>query len=162
MPLAGRMRLNTFLAMLVAGIAVCGAGWLIFGSVLGAIFWPEPDIPDAPQPPPTVETSPETTPSSTPAPASSSDSHEVVVMSFAGKDLGSSKRKDVTSGRAFKINVYQDDGNSTANRAKVDLDRDDKWDEKWTIDGASISRQVAPSDDESYSVEQTWSGTAWQ
>ena len=83
-------------------------------------------------------------------------------MGFVGQDIGASKRKDVTTGRAFKVNVYQDDGHSTVNRAKVDLDRDDKWDEKWTIDGASISRQVAPADDESYSVEQTWSGTAWQ
>ncbi len=42
MPLAGRMRLNTFLALLAAATATCGAGGLIFGS----IFWPEPECPD--------------------------------------------------------------------------------------------------------------------
>lgn len=88
--------------------------------------------------------------------------HEQVAMGFLGKDLGTKKKKDVSKGRAFKINVYQDDGNPTANRLKIDLDRDDRWDEKWTFDGDTVSRKVAPADDEQYSVEQVWTGSAWK
>jgi len=61
------------------------------------------------------------------------------------------KIKDASEGRPFKINIYSD-GGSRLERAKVDLDRDDRWDEKWSFgaDG-SVLRQVAPADDENYS-----------
>lgn len=72
------------------------------------------------------------------------------------------KIKDATEGTPYKINLYSD-GGARFERAKVDLDRDDKWDEKWTIgeDGA-IERQVAPADDEVYTetyrlADGTWS-----
>jgi hypothetical protein len=146
------MRLNTFLAMLAATGATCGAGWLI----VGAIFWPEPDTPDEPL----VVTPPSSQPSA-PTPAADTDSHEVLVMGYVGQDLGTSKRKDVTTGRDFKINVYQDDGHRTANRAKVDLDRDEKWDEKWTFEGETITRQIAQADDENYATTQFWDGATW-
>jgi hypothetical protein len=83
------------------------------------------------------------------------------LMSWVGKDLGSKKKKDARKGNAWKINLYQDDGNSTMNRAKVDLDRDDKWDEKWTFDGKNISRKVSPNDDEDYADEYDWDGSTW-
>jgi multidrug efflux pump subunit AcrA (membrane-fusion protein) len=83
------------------------------------------------------------------------------VMKWAGRDLGGSKKKDVTKGKPYKVNLYQDDGHTAMNRAKVDLDRDDKWDEKWTFDGDDISRQVAPADDEDYSEAYVWSGDSW-
>lgn len=86
---------------------------------------------------------------------------DVDVLSWRGKNLGSDKLKDVTSGKPYKINVYQDAGSATANRAKIDLDRDDKWDEKITFDGAKVTREVAPADDEVYA--ETWSllGSKW-
>ncbi len=80
-----------------------------------------------------------------------------VVLSYQGRDLGSAKLKDVSEGQRFKVNVYQDEGNSTANRAKVDVDRDDKWDQKWTFDGATVSVKIAPADDEDYSQQGHWS-----
>lgn len=83
------------------------------------------------------------------------------LMSWVGKDLGSKKKKDARKGKGWKINLYQDDGNSSMNRAKVDLDRDDRWDEKWTFDGKNISRKVAPDDDENYTDEYDWDGSAW-
>ena len=86
---------------------------------------------------------------------------DAVVAGMLGKNLGTSKRKDVTRGKPYKVNVYQDDGHTVANRAKVDLDRDDKWDEKWTFADGTISRKVAPNDDEDYTVEQFWQGGDW-
>lgn len=73
------------------------------------------------------------------------------------------KVKDATKGKSYKINLYSDDGQKF-NRAKVDLNRNDKWDESWTFkaDG-TVERQVAPADDEKYS--EVWllsGGTTWK
>ncbi len=84
-----------------------------------------------------------------------------VVLMMVGKDLGTDKRKDVTQGRGYKVNLYQDAGEATMNRAKVDIDRDDLWDEKWTIRGEEISLQIASSDDEVYDLTWQWNGAAW-
>ncbi|MFT5686695.1 MAG: hypothetical protein ACI8RZ_007651 [Myxococcota bacterium] len=156
MPLAGRMRLNTFLAMLAAGVATCGAA----GVIIGPMVMPEREEIVEPVAAPQPVTSSTSSPPIA-AVSSAAATPEAVVMQYAGKDLGTSKKKDVTSGQPFKVNVYQDDGHSVVNRAKVDLDRDDKWDEKWTFDGGTITRQIAPGDDESYTVTQHWDGATW-
>ncbi|MBL4845474.1 MAG: hypothetical protein JKY65_08115 [Planctomycetes bacterium] len=50
-----------------------------------------------------------------------------------------------------KVNVYHDEGKTIPNRAKVDLDRDGKWDEKWNFEplpgGLKVKRQVSTADD---------------
>ncbi len=90
--------------------------------------------------------------------------HErTLLLDWAGTDLRSPKRKDVSEGKPYKINVYQDAGQRTVNRAKVDLDRDGPeatWDEKWTFgpDGA-ITRQRSTKDDGTYDVQETFDGT---
>lgn len=73
------------------------------------------------------------------------------------------KIKDASKGRAFKINLYSDEG-QRFNRAKVDLDRDDKWDESWTLEAdGRIERKVAPNDDENYTQRFTLEARArWQ
>jgi hypothetical protein len=84
-----------------------------------------------------------------------------VVLGYQGRDLGVDKLKDVTSGKPYKVNVYQDAGQPTANRAKIDLDRDDKWDEKLTFADGTVAREVAPADDENYTETWIWSPTGW-
>jgi len=96
-----------------------------------------------------------------PSAAASAEPWVAVVMSYRGRDLGSSKLKDVTKGKAFKVNVYQDAGNASANRAKVDIDRDDAWDQKWTFDDSGASVKIAPADDEDYSVAKRWTDAGW-
>jgi hypothetical protein len=71
------------------------------------------------------------------------------------------KVKDATKGKPYKINLYSDDG-KRFNRAKVDLDRDDTWDESWTWKGSDVERQVAPADDERYSEVWLLAGEAWK
>ena len=83
------------------------------------------------------------------------------VRAMAGRRLTSDKAKDVTKGHAYKVNLYQDAGESQVNRAKVDRDRDDKWDEKWTFEPGRIVREVAPADDEQYTQKLIFEGGRW-
>jgi hypothetical protein len=74
------------------------------------------------------------------------------------------KVKDALKGRSYKVNVYKDAGEPRVNRLKVDLDRDDKFDEKWTLSPArdDIRRQVSPADDDStYTEEYRLRGEVW-
>lgn len=86
------------------------------------------------------------------------------VLGLAARALSSDKVKDAYPG-AVKVNLYQDAGFTQVNRLKVDLDRDDKWDEKWTFDRTGgvvrVTRQVAPADDESYTVEYQAGDGVW-
>ncbi|MBK9967379.1 MAG: hypothetical protein IPP07_21885 [Holophagales bacterium] len=63
------------------------------------------------------------------------------------------------------MNLYQDAGQPRVNRLKIDLDRDEKWDEKWTfVTGGGreiVKRQVAPNDDEVYTLEFLLDGERW-
>lgn len=111
---------------------------------------------------------PKTAPDKTSAPGSSRTSSspsteepDGVVLRVLGKPLGSKKRKDVTPGMRFKINVYQDDGHSVANRAKIDLDRDERWDIKVTWSDGQVTRKVSPDDNDDYTIEERWDGGAW-
>ena len=57
-----------------------------------------------------------------------------------------------------KVSIYHDEGSTIPNRAKVDLDRDGKWDEKWDFEpqanGLKIKRRVSTADDDvSYDKE---------
>jgi hypothetical protein len=87
--------------------------------------------------------------------------HDADVLAFEGRAIGSDKIKDAVAGRAFKVNVYQDAGKSTVNRAKVDLDGDEKWDEKYTFEPGKITLQRAPADDEKYTETFHWTGDGW-
>ena len=95
------------------------------------------------------------------APVDSSRPWDSFLVGKAGADLGGEKVKDATGGTSYKVNLYQDAGQASMNRAKVDLDRDEKWDEKWTFAPDGITRQVAPNDDEQYSQTFLWSGGSW-
>lgn len=60
------------------------------------------------------------------------------------------KLKDVFPSRPYKVNLYVEGGLLV--RAKVDLNRNGKWDEKWSFEAAAqapvIKRQVSPTDDD--------------
>lgn len=184
MPFAGRMRMSTFLAGL-GGCAVGGLGLAFVGMfvlpVLGVAmfdqgpreleFTPPPVVEVASAPVAAIEAPVEAPVAATdpvpaaPAPAVAAGARDVdaLVLGYQGKDLGSDKAKDVTGGRTpYKVNVYQDAGHPTANRAKIDLDRDEKWDEKVTFEDGKITRQVAPADDENYSQTFHWIDGTWK
>ncbi len=67
------------------------------------------------------------------------------------------KIKDLKRGAGPKINVYDDDKNGTWDRAKVDHNRDDAWDESWTVKGGQVERKL-----ESSGKVLIWSGGSWK
>ncbi len=73
---------------------------------------------------------------------------------------GVDKVKDATKGKPYKVNLYGEGGRFT--RAKVDLNRNERWDEKWTFDAdGTIEREVAPRDDEAYTEGFALRDGAW-
>ena len=88
---------------------------------------------------------------------------DVEILAAAAANISGDKVKDAIRGRPWKVNLFKDAGATTVNRLKIDLNRNDKWDEKWSWDPEGLQRQVAPADDEKYTV-QTWYDTnlnAW-
>lgn len=87
------------------------------------------------------------------------------ILARAAKPVSGDKVKDAFPGERWKVNLYKDAGHAGVNRLKIDLDRDEKWDEKWTFvqdgDRAEVKRQIAPADDEQYSVEYRLRHGAW-
>ncbi len=172
---AGRMKLNNFIllaAALTAGLIAFG--WFSFrGDESGPKAGPAPVThPEVPTPVAQPEVPPPVVPPTTPPPAVDPPATpgagipprqvDRITLGFRGKDLRTDKWKDATKGEPYKVNLYQDPGFATTNRAKLDLDRDDKWDEKWTFDGENVVREVAPADDEKYTERYRWTGEAWQ
>ena len=174
--LAGRVKLKNFLIAVVILGVLGSAAFLALGGLglIAAFLAPDPVVlepahadrgpatPNAPDPV-TDATPPEPVPPAGDPLEGLPAEREAdrAVSSRVGTDLGAKKLKDVTKGQPYKVNLYQDEGHATLNRAKIDLDRDDQWDEKWTIDGHSISRKVSPGDDQDYSVSQVWSDGGW-
>jgi hypothetical protein len=83
------------------------------------------------------------------------------ILDLARAGIRGDRVKDATAGKPYKVSLYRDAGSPGVNRLKVDLDRDDKWDEKWTFDGEAVKRQVAPADDEKYTEEYRLRAGAW-
>lgn len=87
------------------------------------------------------------------------------ILARLAQGVSGDKVKDAFPAATFKVNLYKDAGHDRANRLKLDLDRDEKWDEKWTVDtkGSTpeIERQVAPDDDERYARVYRLVGDAW-
>lgn len=156
--LAGRIRLKTF--MIGVGVLLGVGGGLasvLFATTLSS---GTPRIEMTPHPVQRLDAV--TTPvlqGASPTPRPSGFDQDV--LAWAGRTVPDGKGKDVTSGRPHKVNVYQDEGHPTVNRAKVDLDRDEKWDEKWTFAPDGITREIAPADDEVYTRTLRWSGQEW-
>jgi hypothetical protein len=77
-------------------------------------------------------------------------------------NVTSDKIKDAFPRESFKVNIYRDGNGSTWTRLKVDLDRDEKDDEKWTLAaGQPDKRQVSTNDDGQYDREYRWRGGQW-
>jgi hypothetical protein len=86
-------------------------------------------------------------------------SPEAYLLATLGEPASEERLKDVTGGKGSKINVYNEGGKWA--RAKVDHDRDEKWDEKWSLDGSIVVREISPNDDDVYTREMRRLGDVW-
>lgn len=67
------------------------------------------------------------------------------VVAAMGGRASAKKVKDLYRGAGAKVNLYDDDGDGVWDRAKIDLDRDDNWDEKLSRKAAGMERKVEAS-----------------
>ena len=162
MPLAGSIKLRSFLAIIV-GIG-CASAFLLFKACKSSEPPPKPgDVIVKPKPEPTPTPTP-TPPEPTPTPSGqemAARAWDADVIAWSKKTISGDKQKDVSKNKPYKINVYREAGHATVNRAKVDVNRNDKWDEKYTFDGNTITLEIAPADDENYTKTYHWTGSAW-
>jgi len=114
----------------------------------GTLFWSgdawvsaaaPPVEPTAP-PEPHVEVTGNTVLDSTPgAPKGDSDLADVArrVLNERATNV---KAKDINGGTGIKINLYDDDADGHWDRAKIDRERDEDWEEKWTVKEGRLER----------------------
>ena len=164
--LAGRMKLKHFL-LLVSLVGVAAIVLLVKACKSNEPPPKPQDVVATPRPeprPPEPTPSPDADRGPQPQPADgelAARPHDPAVLAWAKRSISGDKQKDVSKGKRYKINVYKDAGHATVNRAKVDLDRDDKWDEKYTFDGDQVTLEIAPADDEKYTQTYHWTGSGW-
>jgi len=174
------MRYKTFRTLAIVGVALAGAAGLYGLSRRGGDSEPaaSPSAAAVPASPPVAAAAPAAgaaapavlvAPAQAEAVSTSSDALRPMdreILARAAQGISGDKAKDAVRGRPWKVNLYQDAGQSRVNRLKVDLDRDEKWDEKWTFttDGGReiVKRQVAPNDDEAYTLELFLEGESWR
>lgn len=126
---------------------VYGREYLLEGGAF-RLLGGEPEPAPGAQPP-----APEQPPAGPASPTSALAPHERQLIERVQAGIGGpgQKLKDPWK-EGPKVNVYHDEGEQIPNRAKVDLDRDGKWDEKWsfeqTPEGLKVKRQVSSADDD--------------
>lgn len=133
------MKYKTFRFLAVSGAVVVGvAGFALLGSSEKPAPSPEVQalekLPAAPAPKPEPTPTPEQPPAV---------DYRSFLLSRLGRPASGDKLKDAFPG-PIKVNVYAKNG--VWDRAKVDLDRDDKWDEKWWVKNGKIMRDVSADD----------------
>jgi hypothetical protein len=158
------MKLKNFVLLVVLGACAAVAG--VYAACGRDHAQPKPTVAsERPAPPPPAAPSAPAQPAPDPEPPTPSDlaarPYDAEVLAWRTRSISSDKQKDVARGAAYKINIYQDSGATTVNRAKVDANRNNKWDDKFTFEGEKITLQHAPGDDEKYTETYHWNGSGW-
>jgi hypothetical protein len=161
--LAGSMKLKNFVLLVVLGACAAVAG--VYAACGRDHSPPKQTVASERPSPPPAPSAPEQPVAAPPTPTTASDlnarPYDAEVLAWRGRSISSDKQKDVVRGAAYKINVYQDSGSTTVNRAKVDANRNNKWDDKFTFEGEKITLQRSPDDDEKYTETYHWNGAGW-
>jgi hypothetical protein len=159
------MKLRNFVLIVMLGATAAIAG--VYAACGRGHSEPTPTVQaERPAPPPAPDAATAAAPAPEPTPAGAASDlparpYDAEVLAWRTRSISGDKQKDVARGAAYKINVYQDSGSKTVNRAKVDANRNDKWDDKFTFEGEKITLQRAPADDEKYTETYHWNGSGW-
>jgi hypothetical protein len=76
-------------------------------------------------------------------------------------DGSSTKFREKFENAVIELRSDTGKGSTTWNRAKVDLDGDKLFDQKWDFAPGSVSQKVAPNDDENYSETYRLTNKRW-
>lgn len=150
------MKYKTFRALVTVGggallVGTCGLSSCLLGG----------DSPKKTERPPIVSSTPATTPVQTSTGARTADQAVVEFLNRQPNATGE-RIKDAFPRESYKVNIYRDGNSQTWTRLKIDLDRDEKDDEKWTLsNGQPDKRQVSTRDDGTYDREYRWRGGQW-
>lgn len=174
------MRYTTFRAIVLMTLAGAGAGgWFGFKKLQEAPpAQPAPRPQPSPQPQPTPQPAPRPEPQPAPSPTPMGDprpptpvhgSDEEPLRDFdrkifdlLGKPAGWDKLKDALPGSGIHVALYSDPPSNIPTRVKIDRNKNDRWDEKWEVDGTTVTKRLVSSkDDENY--DQVWklAGDIW-
>jgi hypothetical protein len=139
------MKYRTFRGLVIGGA---------LGIAAGGVFLLTRPSPAKVAPPAAVEAVAVAAPPPAPTapPVAARPEHAAFLVSKLGQPAKGDKIKDALGSRQVKVNVYAEGGRWA--RAKVDLDRDEKWDEKWWLEDGVPVRAVAPADDEKYGAPE--------
>jgi len=83
------------------------------------------------------------------------------ISKWIGAEFGGGRQEDVVPDGTYRIDLIQAEGADAINAIEVDLDRDGNWDERWAIEGVSVTREVSPDDDGNYSLRYAWIMQRW-
>lgn len=85
------------------------------------------------------------------------------ILGQMGASASGDKIKDAFPKESYKVNFYKEATDKTWARLKIDLNRNEKWDEKWDLaNGQPVKRQVASKDDENYDQTFVWKNGKWE
>ena len=142
------MRYTTFRTLAITGGIVVVAGVL-------ALLWPS-----------RRSATPVATPTRVALPAENGAVRQVdrlILQYLATHPTPTDKAKDVLPHERVKVNLYRDGTAPYWSRLKIDLNRNDRDDEKWTLrDGKPWKRQVSTQDNEHYDQEYLWHNDHWE
>ncbi|MCE7869580.1 hypothetical protein DYH09_04280 [bacterium CPR1] len=151
------MKFKTFMRIVFVGGVLLLAG-SCYGCVrmLTASKSPEPPVPRTEVPQQAVSAT-----ATSAAPGNALTPLQSKIIGKMGQQLDDSKLQDAFPGDV-KVNLYQDNKQDGINRAELDLDRDGRWDEKWSHQNGSVKRQVSSADDDkTYDLELTLTDSGW-
>lgn len=83
------------------------------------------------------------------------------VLAWRGRDLGGARTVEIARGKPWRILLVQEEGGAAITRARVDLDRDEWFDERITFRGDTVIREVSTADDGRYDQAWRWVGSGW-
>ena len=81
-----------------------------------------------------------------------------MMFSLVERAFGRESQTDVRPAEPYRIDFVHSPGQPP--QALVDLDRNGRFDERWTH-GATIAREVSPADDGVWTERYTWDGYDW-
>ncbi|HKA86198.1 MAG TPA: hypothetical protein VKE22_00985 [Haliangiales bacterium] len=164
------MKYTTFRWVVRGGVAAVGVGIIAWIATRRSSAPADKPAPVATEPAPVSPAPPPTPPPPPPQPARAPlipgrdaplREMDRKILALVDKSDGTSEKKNAVPGGKYKVNLYQDAGEPKINRVKVDLNGNGKWDEKWSRDGDTWKRRIAPKDDEVYTTEVVLRGERW-